>query len=272
MRHFFLVILIVNLFACHSGAEMNDVPAREIADLHVEPTGKQTSPAGAQEKLSPRFIKTGNIRLLSDDVQRDYEQLLKKLPAYDAYIEDENQYNTAEQKEWSLVVRVNAERFDSLVSLISKMGLRLDNRSVHTSNVSEQYYDLESRIRNKKVLESSYLKLLERASKVSDILEVERNLNEVRTEIEQLEGQFKYLGDQIAYSTIHVSFYEMLPYNHSNASGVGFFDRIYSAFYNGWDAFLSFLVGLFTLWPFLLLTPVIVYGFRKIKRRRRDAR
>ena len=75
-----------------------------------------------------------------------------------------------------------------------------------------------------------------------EILEIEKNLSEVRTEIESLQGQFNYLSRQVNYSTINLSFYEVLPYVNDSSQRKGFGQRILSALDNGWQSFLLFLV------------------------------
>jgi hypothetical protein len=129
-----------------------------------------------------------------------------------------------------------------------------------------RYYDLTTRITNKKALESRYVELLKQASEIKDILDIERNLNQVRTEIEQLQGQFNYLSKQVNFSTINLSFYELLPYVYDGSQRKGFGARLLSSLNNGWQGFLSFLVGLTAIWPFILLTVVGIYMFRKLRK------
>ena len=99
------------------------------------------------------------------------------------------------------------------------------------------------------------------------MLEIEKNLNEVRTEIERYQGQFNYLSKQVAFSTINVSFYEVLPYVYDSSRRTGFGARILSAMDNGWQVFLTFLVALTTLWPFLIIGIGGIYLLRIVRRR-----
>ena len=142
----------------------------------------------------------------------------------------------------------------------------MDNRYSNIEDVTERYYDLKARINNKKVLEKRYLEILTQASEIKDILEIEKNLNDVRTEIENFQGQFNYLSKQVTLSTINLSFYEVLPYVYDSSNRKGFGARILGAVDKGWQNFLSFLVGLTSLWPFAILIPLGIYFFRKLKR------
>lgn len=166
------------------------------------------------------------------------------------------------------VERIQA--FLNIYSSLSSLAFHLDNRYSNIGDVSARYYDLETRIKNKKALEQRYIKLLEKASVIKDILEIEKNLNEVRTEIEGLQGQFNYLQKQVNLSTINLSFYEILPYVYDSSERRGLGARVLSALGNGWQGFLSFLVGITTLWPFVILFTGGIFLFRKLRRIRKQ--
>ena len=120
---------------------------------------------------------------------------------------------------------------------------------MNTDDVTERYYDLQSRITNKKKLEERYQEILKKANSVRDILEVERNLNQVRTEIESLQGQFKLLSHRVNFSTVDVSFYELVPYELDQEPRPGFGTRLLNSISAGWQGFLTFMVYVLALWP-----------------------
>jgi hypothetical protein len=104
------------------------------------------------------------------------------------------------------------------------------------------------------------------------MLEIERQLNEVSTEIENLQGQFNYLSNQVSLSTLQLSVYEVLPYSYDDNQRPGFGNRILSALSNGWQGMQLFVLGLITIWPLYvfitLVILVIVLARRWWKKRR----
>ncbi len=179
------------------------------------------------------------------------------LAGFDAYLENENQNNDNYRKSYNLSIRVPSEKYDSLLNAISKIAYRVESKYSNVNDVTERYYDLQSRIQNKKELEKRYREILSKANQVKDILEIERNLNEVRSDIELMEGQFNYLSKQIQFSSLQVQFYEELPYELNSPKKKGFWVRIFNALDNGWQLFLSVVVGLVTIWPFFLAGGII---------------
>lgn len=105
----------------------------------------------------------------------------------------------------SLLLRVPVERFDALVTALSELG------DVHTKNivgtdVSEEFFDLQIRLRNAEALRDRYLKLLAEAKNVTDSLAIEKELARITEEIERFKGRIRFLKDQGTYSTIAVRF------------------------------------------------------------------
>src|SRR5690554_2091655 len=175
----------------------------EFESLMEVPSTEQAPPSPSgnmQMEREKQIIKTGGVDFQSEDIVEDYRAIRLLLSGYDAYIESENQSNTPHEVRYNLSIRVAADQFDSLFHDIAGLAKRPDNQYTNREDVSEQYYDLETRIRNQRALEQRYRDLLGEATQVKDILEIEKSLNEVRTNIERLEGQYKYLGSQIGYS------------------------------------------------------------------------
>lgn len=105
--------------------------------------------------------------------------------------------------------------------------------------------------------------MLNKAVTVEDILKIEKQIGELRTEIESIEGRFKYLNDRISYSTLTIIFYEQTN------SSFGFSSKFGQALINGWDNVLWVLIGLVNLWPFLIiLVLVFIILLRKKKNKK----
>jgi len=268
---------VLLIFACHSENRDANSAYGPMSDNYEAaydmPASRQMAATKAgpdTEEITKKVIKTGGIEFQSENVEEDYKKINSLLPRYKAYIENENQSKSSNRINYSLTVRVPATFYDSLYTGLSSFGIRMDHRYSNASDVTEQYYDLKTRIKNKEALEKRYLDLLEKTTTIKDILEVERSLNEVRTDIERLQGQFNYLSQQVSFSSISLSFYEVLPYAYDPTQRKGFGARILSALDSGWQGFLSFLVVLTRLWPFLLLIAGGIYLFRSIRRRRKS--
>lgn len=226
-------------------------------------------PPAYQEEITQKLVKNGGIDFNSADIKKDYDAIKASLEQFEAYIENESQNNSDYELRYNITLRVPSQNFDAFSDHIENIAGKVENKYSNIQDVTERYYDLQTRIKNKEILENRYLELLNRATVIKDVLEIERNLNEVRTDIERLTGQSNYLSKQVFLSSFRVNFYETLPYSFDANPRKGFFARILSSLNNGWQGFLSFLVGLTSLWPFVFLSIGAVYGLLKLKQKRK---
>jgi hypothetical protein len=105
----------------------------------------------------------------------------------------------------SITVRVPAERFDEAVRRIEKVGDML-NRNISAEDVTEEFADLEVRLKGAKAVQDRLIALLAKAHKVEESVIIERELTRVTSEIERIEGRMKFLKDRAVFSTITVVF------------------------------------------------------------------
>jgi len=227
------------------------------------------TPIPAEEidgEITKKNIKTGGITFRSEAVDTDYRRITALLPEYSAYVENENQTKSDQRVQYDLTVRVPSGAYDSLYNRLSNLAGRVEHKYTNIEDVTERYYDLQTRLKNKEALEQRYRELLGKATEIKDMLEIERQLNDVRTEIENLQGQFNYLSKQVRLSTLQLSFYEVLPYAYEDAQRPGFGNRVRSALGNGWSGLQLFVLGLVTIWPFYLLAALAIFLFLTIRK------
>jgi Domain of unknown function (DUF4349) len=161
-----------------------------------------------------------------------------------------NEDRTKPETTVTLVVRVPAAKFNQAVTDIRAAGLRVVQEKLTGQDVTEEFMDLEARVKNQKALEAQFIEIMKRAGTVEDALNVQRELANVRTEIEKLEGRRRFLENQASLSTINVTL--QTPTQIVNATG--FWYNVKSAFADGVDAAAE--VILFLIRAFVALLPI----------------
>ena len=104
-----------------------------------------------------------------------------------------------------LVVRIPENHFGSALDQIRALTTNLTEEKVSGQDVTEEFIDLEARIRTQKALEQQFLQIMRQTGKIVDALEVQRQIAEVRSDIERLEGRKRFLENRSALSTITVN-------------------------------------------------------------------
>ncbi|MDP1747116.1 MAG: DUF4349 domain-containing protein [Bacteroidota bacterium] len=216
-------------------------------------------------KIPEKIKKTADLNITVDDYKKARTEIEKIVKSGNAYIGSENEQNTTYSITNYMVIRVLNRDFDSMVNKLLTVARNVNSKSVAAEDVTARFVDIQSRLKSKKEIENRYLDILQRASKVSDILEIEQKLGEIREEIEAKEGELKFLSDQVNYSTINLNFHQEFEYTPTDRPG--FFGRMGSAFGNGWSGFLSFLVGVVYVWPLWLILGLTAYLLVKFIKR-----
>lgn len=170
------------------------------------------SGAVVETGIERKLIRNGDISLEVSDLEKTQAAIEEWVKEFGGYISSSNNG----EKSSSYTVRIPSEKFDSAMDAAGALGT-LKNKNISTQDVSDQFYDLQSRLETKKVLREKLNGYLRQANSMQDILKVESELNSVQSDIESMEGRLKRLTSQIDFSTISV--YVTLPYKSVQGGG-----------------------------------------------------
>jgi hypothetical protein len=215
----------------------------------------------------PEKIKKTAVISLTIDKYKDARSLIEKIvKSGNGYIAGENEQNSTHGISNTMLIRVRNLDFERMVTNISSIPAHVNSKNIFTEDVTAEFVDITARLKSKKEVEKRYLELLQKAIKVTDILEIEEQLSTIREEIEAKEGQLKYLNDQVDYSTINLSFHQ--DFEFTPIDNPGFLGRTGTALGNGWNNLLAFFIGIINAWPFWLSVSIGGYFlYRVIKRK-----
>lgn len=126
---------------------------------------------------------------------------------------------------------------------------------------------IQNRLKTKRTLEARYLELLNKAGKVSEMLEIEKKLSEIREEIESKEGQLKYMQRQVSMSSVYVEFYKINP----SESGVtqSFGSKMGNALETGFLGLSSLFLWFLEVWPFIIILVALFFLIRRRFKRKK---
>jgi len=257
-----LTTLSILTFSCSQKAKYEGTSA-ELAK-EMAPTSQQ-SPEKVETAVDRKIIKEGEISFETSNINETKSLITKTVQELNGYISKDNATVYSDKIEHRLVIRIPSNKFDSLLNKISESVDKFDSKNIDVLDVTEEYIDIDSRIKTKKELENRYKELLKQTNKVDEILNIEKEIGLLRTEIESVEGRMKYLQDRISYSTLTATYYQ------KTTSAFGFTSKFGQAISSGWDNFLWFLIGLTHLWTFILTGIVAVYIIIRLRKKKKNA-
>lgn len=220
-------------------------------------TGNLTTDQGNQIKdvTKRMIIRIGTMSVeveKFDDAAGKVTEMVKKNGGYIS--STTSSLNSSGKKQGTLVLKVPADKYDGLISEVSTVG-KVMNQNINANDITEEYIDLEARIKTQKELEQRLLKLLsEKTARLTDVVEVEQKLASVRQVIESIDGKMRHMRNQSEMSTLTLSLYE--PAILQTSSGGGFFYELGQGVKAGLRGFTDILSGMLTL--FIALLPIII--------------
>ncbi len=234
-KFLFFILPLFLLAGCDSGLRSRSEQFRVNEDTKSAPSetfigdatrtssAKQQQPTTAQVSLnqagqSQSIAEAMDRKILRDaeltlevgvpaDVQRRITSIAETLGGFVVTSESKQRQtgDGKEELEVNLVVRVPATQFGSALDQIRNTGSRVIQEKITGQDATEEFIDLEARIKTQKALETQFLEIMKQAHKVEDALEVQRQIADVRTEIEKLEGRKRFLENRASLSTITVN-------------------------------------------------------------------
>jgi hypothetical protein len=217
-----IVSLALALAAC-GGSAASSEPAAQRIDAAAAPAAapaggatalEQGNAAGAPaapvaQSNQPSFqrlvIKTADLQLQvasARDAETSLRALVSKLGGYVVKVETNG---TDEQMASRVTFRVPAERFDEALSGVQGLAQKVLSRTVAGDDVTEEFVDLDARLKNLEATRDRLLTFLQKADQVEDALKVNESLSQIQGEIEQAKGRKQYLQQSAALSTITAS-------------------------------------------------------------------
>lgn len=296
------VLLFLSLFILYSGCQHKDQEVsttspktniseeRDMMNTDATPQNlsKQTAELKMDEKKSGNIteqgteikdatkrmiIKTGTMGIevdKYDDAALKVNEIVKK---YGGYVSNTtSSQNSSGKKQGTLTLKVQADKYEALVSETSTLG-KVMNQNINANDVTEQYVDLEARLKTQKELEQRLIKLLaEKTARLTDVVEVEQKLASVRQVIESIDGKMRYMRNQSEMSTLTLSLYE--PAILTTSSGGGFFYELGQSVKKGLRGFTDILSGMIILFiamlPVIILALIIFWIIRRIIKKRKQ--
>lgn len=245
-------------------------PAATSKDMATTENMARPSPGGIiipdgslPSQGQQRLIRNADLNLEVPDLMPALASLEQLARQAGGMLTNSSFSGREQQRSASVTARVPEAAFDQFLLEAKKFG-KVITRHMYTSDVTRQYIDLEARINNLRRQEQRLHSILEQAKTVREILDIEKELERVRGQLESLTGEFRYLRDQVQYATVNIHLTES-PKASPVITGAGLrgvWQRGLlglTASINGLLASLAnALVFLLTALPYLLTLAIIV--------------
>lgn len=278
MKKLPILVLTLLVIACSKLQEPADTKQTETALQKVATPGQAVPPA--VEELAPepmvqppittnrQIVRNAELRFRVEDFTASGRAIEAAVRHFAGQIAHANETRSDNRIENNLTVRVPAARLDAFLALILKQSIFTETKTITAEDVTRRYVDVEARIRSKRTVEETYLRLLKQARSVADVLKVEEQLAKIREEREAQEAESRQLKDEVALSTVNLTYYEQTE--AALRPEEPFYVRIGRNLTDGFGLLGDVLIGAFYFVPLGFIIAGVVWLISRWRRKRRN--
>ncbi|HEY4753376.1 MAG TPA: DUF4349 domain-containing protein [Candidatus Limnocylindrales bacterium] len=183
-------------------------PSAAASEAAAPQPGRTTPDSAnqAQPDNNLQIVYTGSLELVVSDVEQALAKGKTAVAAAGGYIGASQEANRGDQPTATITYRIPASRWEDTIGALRSIGTKVVSEQTQASEVGGQLVDLQARIANLRASEAALQGIAQNTAKVSDLLEVQARLSDVRGQIEELDAQRARLADQVAYGTLVTTF------------------------------------------------------------------
>lgn len=212
-----------------------------------------------------KIIKTASLNFEVKDYNTYYSTFREKVKSLGGYVAQEEQTQSDYKIENTISIKVPVNQFDNAVILLTNNVEKINERKITSQDVTTEVVDTKSRIESKKKVRQRYMDLLSQSKNMEEILNVQSEINEIQEQIEAAATRVEYLGHTSSFSTINLTYYQVLNSSAKDDNSPSFGTKIFNSFKIGWDFVCDLFLGLVSVWPLYLLGFGLLLMYKKFK-------
>ncbi|MBP1949669.1 hypothetical protein J2Z82_002609 [Virgibacillus litoralis] len=239
-----------------------------------------SSQNGKVSDVNRKIIYTANLRIEVKNYKKAVNDIQNQVADRGGYIVESNMHGGSEDSSTNgqLTARIPQEQFREFVQLVEDGSSEVLESSISGQDVTEEYVDLESRLKSKRVVEKRLLSFMEQAKKTKDLLTISDDLAKVQGEIEEITGRMNYLENKADLATVTIHIQEKnVTISSINKEDLNTWEKTKQQFMESINILISAFSSLFVFFignlPVLIILGAVGLAiFFIIKRRKRSNR
>lgn len=229
-----------------------------------EPASRSSYSPSGELPENLKLEKSANITIDSKQTALCRKCVDTLMGRFHAYVAHETYSDW--RKSYDLTIRVPSASLDSFVACLSGAQGKIVEKSVSVVDRTTEYKDVSSRKKTQDAMLENYRKMLSQATKVSDMLEIQRRIDEIQIRADRAQGRLNQIDRNVDYSVLNLSIedrsYVSPKTDDGNAIGLSDFGE---AIVNGWHGVVAVVWFLFNLWPLWIVAGVVIYFVKRKK-------
>lgn len=268
---FILLVVFASIIACNDSqldGQLEDIEMSMEEESEIVPVASSNglfSASVSSAVANRKIIWNGNMEFQVDNVNVSTAKITELINQSGGFISRVNLQSNKHEISNDIQIRIDQSKFDHIMENLKGESIYLKRIQVNSKDVTEEFIDIESRLKTKRDVRDRYITILNtKTGDVKDIIQAEEAIRKITEEIEAKEGRLRYLKDQVKLSTINLRIYQEVEFTQEPTVYVKTFtEKAANALGNGWRIVTWFVLFVLTTWPFWLI--IILLGIWKRK-------
>ncbi|MFT3751023.1 MAG: DUF4349 domain-containing protein [Agriterribacter sp.] len=225
----------------------------------------QKTPPPVPADWNKQIIKDAELQMRVKELKPATAAIQEAVRSSGGYIASASEVQLNSQLKSEMLIRVPREKFEELLNRLSGYADSVTQKGITSEDVTDEYIDTKARILVKEKTRDQYFEFLKRAKNIEEVLKVQREITGLQEDIEAATGRINYIQHQSALSSIHLVFYQDIPFTIVPDAAPGFGMQILNSVKTGWTIIQSLIIMLVSIWPLWLTGIGIWFMFRRRK-------
>ena len=204
MRKLIALLILVLAFACKK--EEASVANAVVAEPKAADTGRIDATEQQKTAMPRMIVRTANVKIIVADTAKTVDAVTQSVEAQGGYVAGSHIWRDGELLRATLTLRVPSDKLTPTLTAIRTFAKRVEDETISSEDVSQEYVDLESQLRNLEATETELRELMtgirKNAQKAQEVLEIHQQITAIRAQIEQIKGRMRYLGQVTSMSAV----------------------------------------------------------------------
>lgn len=265
MKRYIFPFLLIVLFGCEKASEASAKESMDYEEVATEATEGSVSATETFDnpvaKVDRKIIWSADMEFQVKNVDESTKNINKLVKKHRGFVSNMNLNSTHYRISNRIEIRINSEQFNDLINDIKGESIYMKNIEINSEDVTEEFVDIESRLKTKKEVRERYIDILRnKTGDVKDVIAAEEAIRVITEEIEAKEGRLRYLKDKVGFSTITLELFQEVEYEKVPSVYVKpYTEKLADGFGNGWSIITNVLLGLVNIWPIIFIISVLIW-------------
>ena len=225
----------------------------------------QKTPDPVPADWDKQIIKNAELQMRVKELKPATTAIQEAIRASGGYTASASEIKLSGQVKSEMMIRVPREKFEELLNRLSGYADSITEKRISSEDVTSEYIDTKARIQVKEKTRDQYYEFLKRAKNIDEVLKVQNEITSLQEDIEAATGRINYIQHQSALSSIHLVFYQDIPFATLPDTTPGFGWNLLNSVKTGWTIIQSLIIMIVSIWPMWLVGAGIWFIFRRRK-------